>query len=43
MWDAFDNRKRQLEDVVRRRCGQVKSQAGLLPTAREPPAELSPD
>lgn len=37
--DAFDNMKRQLEEVVRKRRGQVKQHAVPLPGEPEPPGE----
>jgi len=40
--DAFDNMKRQLEDVVRKRRGQVKQHAAPLREEIEPPGEPEP-
>jgi len=37
--DAFDNMKRQLEDVVRKRRGDVKHHAAPLRSEPEPPLE----
>lgn len=37
--DAFDNMKRQLEDVVRKRRGQVKQHAVPIRSEPEPPGE----
>lgn len=40
--DAFDNMKRQLEDVVRKRRGQVKQHAAPPRDEIEPPGEPEP-
>ena len=41
--EAFDDMKRQLEDVVRRRRGQIKQHTAPLPGELEPPDEEALD